>query len=228
MIFIDSFRDATMTKDLARQIKNEIHAFQHNTAIGTFRLTFNKYCTALFQKYEKYDVNQDLQEKDKVCLYLAYVYIMIEATGKSVMTSLITKLVSSESEDIDNTEEDEEEESRANNREESYLSDITDLINNLITSKAEAEDAKTELTDIADGFLKVQEFQSQTDRNWLYNMFWGKDNFICGAFRYDSTMWNEEDEQEYFLMYIGSLYPELKKHIEEFPCYDHLIDKVGK
>ena len=84
-----------MTEDLAREIKNEIQVFQHSTDIATFRLTFNTFCDEMFTAYGVYDVNTDLQERDYTCIYLAYTYVMIQSTAKSVMTSMINKLESS-------------------------------------------------------------------------------------------------------------------------------------
>ena len=88
MIFVDSFRDVAMTEDLAREIKNEVQVFQHSTDIATFRLTFDYYCDDLFTKYGVYDTNTDLEERDRSCLYLAYTYVMIQVSAKSVMTSM--------------------------------------------------------------------------------------------------------------------------------------------
>jgi hypothetical protein len=95
MVFVDSFRDVSMTGDLAREIKNEIETFQHNTDIATFRYTFNEYCDDLFTNYGVYAVNTDLKVRDYKCLYLAYTYTMIEVNAKSVMISMINKLTSS-------------------------------------------------------------------------------------------------------------------------------------
>ena len=83
-VFVNSFRDAEMTEDLAREIKNEIHAFQHNTDIARFRLTYNEFCSTIFQSYGIYDTNSDLKSLDTSCLYLAYTYVMIEVTGNKI------------------------------------------------------------------------------------------------------------------------------------------------
>lgn len=191
-LFIDSFRDVKMNQDLAREIKNEIQAFQHNVDITTFRLTFNSFCVDLFRSVTVYDVNKDLKEKDKACLYLAYAYVMIEVTGNSVLTGLISKLISSE---VDSEE-------------------------NYARENSEETSEEKYLTDIAAGFLKVQEFQLETDRNWLRSIFEDNSNFICGAFRFDSSMWNEVTEKQYALIYIGSIDPNLRTHIEDFECHD--------
>lgn len=95
MVFVDSFRNATMTENLAREIKNEIYAFRHNADVATFRLTFNEFCSEAFYQYGTYDFNPQAENKDKLCLYLAYSYVMIAVTQKSVMSNMITKLASS-------------------------------------------------------------------------------------------------------------------------------------
>ena len=174
-----------MTEDLAREIKNEVQVFQHNTDITTFRLTFDEYCDDLFSKYGVYDTNTDLEERDRSCLYLAYTYVMIEVSSKSVMTSMINKLTSSGAE---------------------YLSDLTT------------------------GFLKVQEYQLEVDRLWLWNIFQDKGEFICAAFRYDSSMWSDESEKEYALLYLSAIDTELKAYIEDFTCSEQSegSDKFGK
>ena len=173
MIFVDSFRDVAMTDDLAREIKNEVQVFQHSTDIATFRLTFDSYCDDLFTKYGVYDTNTDLEERDRSCLYLAYTYVMIQVSSKSVMTSMINKLTSSGAE---------------------YLSDLTT------------------------GFLKVQEYQLEVDRLWLWKIFEDKGQFICAAFRYDSSMWSDESEKDYALLYLGAIDTELQAYIEDLSC----------
>ena len=162
-----------MTEDLAREIKNEIQVFQHSTDITTFRLTFDYYCVDLFLKYGVYDTNEDLLDKDRGCLYLAYTYVMIQVSSKSVMTSMINKLTSSGAE---------------------YLSD-------LIT-----------------GFLNVQEYQLEADRIWLWDIFRGKQQFICAAFRHDTQMWSDESEKEYSLLYLGAIDTGLQAYLEDYPC----------
>ena len=207
-LFIDSFRDVNMNQDLAREIKNEIQAFQHNVDITTFRLSFDAFCVDLFESANVYNVNKDLEEKDKACLYLAYTYVMIEVTGNSVLTSLISKLISSEVDSEENSEENSDYDARGNseeNSEEKYL------------------------TDIAAGFLKVQEFQLETDRIWLRKIFEKNSNFICGAFRFTSKMWNEATEKQYALIYIGSIDRDLRTYIEDFPCHDESDNSpIGK
>ena len=95
LMFVDSFRDETMSEDLAREIKNEIQTFRHNTETTRFKLTFDEYCKDFFSNYYVYATNTDLKERDKECLFLAYTMVMIEVTGKSVMTSMINKLSAS-------------------------------------------------------------------------------------------------------------------------------------
>ena len=84
-----------MTENLAREIKNEIQAFQHNADVATFRLTFNEFCSEAFYLYGTYDFNPQAEEKDKLCLYLAYSYVMIAVQQKSVLSNMVTKLASS-------------------------------------------------------------------------------------------------------------------------------------
>ena len=96
-LFVDSFRDQGMSEDLAREIKNEIQSFQNNRDIAIFRLTFNEYCKDFYTNYHTYAVNTDLEVKDKDCLFLVFTYVMIEVTGQSVMTSMMSKLKASES-----------------------------------------------------------------------------------------------------------------------------------
>ena len=186
MIFVDSFRDAKMNESLAREIKNEIQIFQHNTDITTFRLTFDENCDDLFANHGQYDVNSELEPKDKSCLYLAYTYVMIEVTSMSVMTSMINKLISG-----------------STNSGEQYLEDLTV------------------------GFLKAQEFQLETDRAWLKDIFYGSPALICAAFRYDTAMWENENEKQYALMYIGAIDADLKTYIENEDCFGS-SDNFGK
>ena len=174
-----------MTEDLAREIKNEIQVFQHSTDITTFRLTFDYYCVDLFLKYGVYDTNEDLLDKDRGCLYLAYTYVMIQVSSKSVMTSMINKMTSSGEE---------------------YLSDLTT------------------------GFLDVQEYQLEVDRLWLWKIFEDKGQFICAAFRFDSSMWSDESEKDYSLIYLGAIDTELQAYIEDFTCSEpsEESDNFGK
>ena len=61
-----------------------------NTA---FRLTFDEHCNDLFSKYGVCDTSTDLEERDRNCLYLAYAYVMIQVSSRSVMTSMMNKLI---------------------------------------------------------------------------------------------------------------------------------------
>ena len=173
LMFVDSFRDESMSEDLAREIKNEIQTFHHNTDISRFRLTFDEYCKDFFSNYYVYATNTDLKTQDQDCLFLAYTYVMIEVTGKSVMTSMINKLAASGSE---------------------YLDDLNK------------------------GFLTVQQFKEESTKNWLWKLFQGKGHVICAAFRFDTSMWSDSDQQELALLYIGSIDADLKAYIEKFDC----------
>ena len=101
LTFVNAFRDAEVTEDLAREIKNEIQVFNHNTDITTFRLVFSSYCDNIFAAYGSYGTNKDKEQKDNACLYMMYVYVMIETNSKSVVTSMISKLASSGAEYLD-------------------------------------------------------------------------------------------------------------------------------
>ena len=180
LLFLNSFRDEKMTEDLARDIKNEIQVFEHSTDITRLRLVFNSYCGDIFQAYGTYATNTDKQERDKACLFMLYVYVMLEMTGKSVLTGMITKLTASG----------------------------TDY-----------------LTEMGYAFLKVQEYRTEATKTWLNNHFKDNSVLICAAFRYDSTMWESEQEKDYALIYIGAIDPDLKQYIEDFHCnQDSLTD----
>ena len=175
LLFLNSFRDEEMTEDLARDIKNEIQVFEHSTDITSLRLVFNSYCGDIFQAYGTYETNTDKEERDKACLFMLYVYVMLEMTGKSVLTGMITKLTASG----------------------------TDY-----------------LTEMGYAFLKVQEYRTEATKTWLNDHFLENRVLICAAFRYDSTMWNSEQEKDYALIYIGAIDPDLKTYIETFNCYE--------
>ena len=178
-----------------------------------FRLTFDEYCTDIFEKYHVYNVNTPTKEIDQRCLYLAYAYLMIQVTGRSVLTSMINKLIASDAED-NKTEE---------------LSDtnrLTSLWQSDTANSLEANSEKNYLSHIADGFLNVQEFLLETDKRWLGKIFRKRGNLICGAFNFDVSMWNDESEKGYCLMYIGAIDPEMKTYIENYKCYEENAAKI--
>ena len=177
LLFVDSFRDQGMSEDLAREIKNEIQSFQNNRDIAAFKLTFDEYCKDFYTNYYTYDVNTDLEIKDKECLFLVFTCIMIEVTGQSVITSMMSKLKASRSE---------------------YLAEMTD------------------------GFVAVQKFNAETAKNWLNEIFIGKGHVICGAFKYDSSMWSHNEQQALALLYIGAIDKDLKTYIEDYDCQAHI------
>ena len=71
---------------------------------------------------------------------------------------------------------------------------MTSMINKLTSSGG------VYLSELTTGFLDVQEYQLEVDRLWLWKIFEDKGQFICAAFRYDSSMWSDVSEKDYALL----------------------------
>ena len=89
---------------------------------------------------------------------------------------------------------------------------MTSMVNKLEASGADYQ------TDVTEGFLKVQAFREETTVNWLYKIFDGNSDLICGAFHFDTTMWPGTNDKDISLMYIGAIDADLKEYIINFDC----------